>query len=130
MIDGTPKLVEVDIEVVILPSFNAVQDDVIERARLSLLKDDAEPFGSLILREYGENLYLSDLYETIKNSQETEGDIVYTNIKILGPVEKLDVDGNLIINAREQEIIVPGTITIIPLDQPKRESRPTLYYVG
>lgn len=124
VIDGSPKLVDVDIEVEILVSFNAVQDDVIERARLSLEKDDAEPFGSLILRDYGENLYLSDLYETIKDSQEHGDEIVFTNIKITGPLDKLDTDGNLIISAREQEIIQPGTITIIPLDQPSELGTP------
>lgn len=112
VVDGFPNIVEVDITIDILPSFNAVSDDVIERARLSLEKDDAEPFGLLILREYGENLYLSQLYETVEEAQDNDDDIEYMNITINAPSSKLDSAGNLIISAERQEIIQAGTITI------------------
>ena len=101
-----------DIEVEILVNQNSVEDDVIETARLSLLKDDEEPFGLLIRRDYGENLYLSDIFKRIRDDQVNTTDIDYMNIKITGPIDKLDSDGNLIINAKRQEIIQPGNVTI------------------
>jgi hypothetical protein len=118
VVDGSPRLVNADIEVEILVNFNSVEDDVIETARLSLLKDDAEPYGILILREYGVNLYLSDLYKRIREDQVNEWDIDYMNIKITGPTSKLDADGNLIINAYMQEIIQPGTVIIKAIERP------------
>jgi hypothetical protein len=117
VVDGSPHLVPVDIEIEIQVNFNSIEDDVLENARLALVKDDAEPYGLLILREYGTSLYLSDLYEQIRANQTNTWDIDYMNIKITGPTSKLDANGNLIINAAMQETIQPGTITIksIPL---------------
>lgn len=112
VVDGTSGIIEADITVDILVDFNAITDDVIEAARLSLMKDDAEPYGLLILRDYGESLYLSDIYKSIRDSQANTTDIEYMNIKIVGPTEKLDSDGNLIIDARGQEIIQPGTVLV------------------
>lgn len=115
VVDGMSEIVYVDIEVNILVSFNAVEKDVVERARLALEKDDEEPFGVLILREYGESLYLSHLYEAIEDAMLTTSDIEYMNIKITGPADKLDANGNLIISELRQEIIEAGTITIISI---------------
>lgn len=112
VVDGLSNIVPVDIEIDILPSFNAVSIDVIERARLALEKDDEEPFGLLILREYGQSLYLSELYGAIKDSQLNVRDIEYMNIRITSPTSKLDADGNLIVSRELQEIIQVGTITI------------------
>jgi hypothetical protein len=112
VVDGFFKIVEVEIEIDILVNFNRVEDDVIENARLALEKSDVEPFGILILREYGQSLYLSDLYKAIRDGQENDDDIEYMNIKIVGPVSKLDSDGNLIVSAEAQEIVQAGTITI------------------
>jgi hypothetical protein len=115
VVDGSPKIIEVDIEIEILVNLNSVEGDVIERARLSLARSDAQPFGLLILRDYGENLYLSDLYRQIRENQENDGDIQYMNIKINGPLDKLDSDGNLIISRQNQEIIQPGNIVVRPI---------------
>lgn len=112
VVDGSDRIVETDIEVEILVGFNFVVDDVIERARLALEKDDDQPYGLLILREYSDNLYLSDLYKAIRDNQETDGEIEYMNIRITDPTDKLDSDGNLILDSKRQEVIQPGTITI------------------
>lgn len=112
VVDGTPNLVLVDIEIEILVAFNAVEKDVVERSRLALEKDDEETYGLLILREYGDSLYLSQLYETIEEAQLNDTDIEHMNIKITGPTDKLDSDGNLIISREQQEIIQANDIKI------------------
>ena len=61
-------------------------------------------------RDFGESLYRSQVTDALV----AMSGVVYVNVTITGPVGKVNVDGNLVIN--NNEVITKGTITIGAVD--------------
>lgn len=111
VIDGSQQLIECDVEVHIKVNKNAVATSVLTFARDSLTKYDAQPYGLLVLRNYGDSLYKWQINKAVRDAQLNDTDIDYANIFITYPTSKLDASGNLIV--KRQEIIIPRTVSII-----------------
>jgi len=109
-IDGSIAIVQVDLEVRIKVADDAIQADVRDRAEQSLVKYDDQPYGLLVLRDYGDSLYKYEIQKAVRDIQLRDTDVEYANIDITYPTSKLDSAGNLIIASNE--VIVPRTITV------------------
>lgn len=109
-VDGAQFLVPVTMNVRVKVNKNAVVEDVLALARDALLKYNTQPYGLLVLREYGASLYMWEVNKAIRDAQVNDTDIDYANIYITGPSDHLDASGNLVIS--KSEIIVPGTVTV------------------
>jgi len=107
-VDGYSKIVNTDITIELGISQTAVISDV-EQKTLNALTSSVTPFGLLVKRVAGKNLYVSDIDEAIRSAN-TTGDVRYINIKITGPSQYLDDAGNLIVG--KQQIIQNGTISV------------------
>jgi len=88
---------DIDIDVKLLPSV-IVQE---KQSEISRIID-----GMLKGRDFAESLYLQHIYNELK----TVSGVGYLNVNIIDPVDKIDEDGNLIIE--EREIVTKGTVTI------------------
>lgn len=108
VVDGSPYIVQADILITIGISDTAVEQNVTQLSYDALAKSDNPP-GLLIRRDAGKNLYRSDIYNAIKSANDVN-DVKFINVKITGPSNQLDVDGNLLI--RRQQVIQDGVITI------------------
>lgn len=110
VVDGSPSLVYVDVSIGISVSTSAIESDVVDRSRAALIKADDQPYGLLVLRDYGVSLYRYEIANAIRDAQIKDTDINFINVDITYPPAKLDLKGNLIIS--KTEIIVPRTIFI------------------
>ena len=108
VVDGISKVVPVDIQVELGISQTAVIDDV-EQNSTAALTSSSEPFGLLVRRSAGKNLYISEIIQAIRDKNQA-GDLVFINAKILSPVENIDPSGNLLIS--KQEIIQDGLVSV------------------
>ena len=106
--------VYVDLSVRVKVSDGAIQADVRDRAEQSLIKADAQPYGLLVLRDYGESLYKYEIQKAIRDYQLRDADIDYADILITSPENKLDSGGNLIIESNE--VIVSRDITVVAIN--------------
>jgi len=107
-VDGTPNIVEVDLLVELGISPTAVESDVIQQATAALLRT-TNPFGLLVRRPVGKHLYLSDVKDAVR--EETNlSDVRFVNVEIMNNLDKLDSDGNLIIN--KQQVIQAGNVEV------------------
>lgn len=108
VVDGISKVVPADIIVELGISQTAVIDDV-EQKSLAALTSSSEPFGLLVRRSAGKNLYRSDIIDAIRDANQA-GDLVFINAKIVGPAARVDVNGNLFIT--KQDIIQDGVVNV------------------
>jgi hypothetical protein len=106
-VDGSPRLVSADVQVTMGINQSAVKEDV-EAKSLAALVSSTSPFGLLVKRSAATNLYVSDIENAIRDAN-LDGDLRFVNVKILGPTNLLDADGNLIIS--KQQVIQNGTVT-------------------
>ena len=106
---GTVDVINADILITAKVSENAVEDDVIAAIKAAIDKSDAQPFGILVERLFNKSLYIWEIDGAIR-SRVTDGQIDYLNVKILGPAEYLDSDGNLVIPVGK--VIQAGNITV------------------
>lgn len=107
-VDGSPRVVNANINVDIGINQTAIKEDVRSKS-LNALTQSTSPYGLLIKRNAGISLYISDMEKAIREAN-SEGDIRFINIKILGPTNLIDADGNLIIS--KQQIIQNGTVNV------------------
>lgn len=110
VIDGSVDIVYVDVDVGIKVASTSIESEVRDKAEASLIKYDTQPYGILVLRDYGKSLYRYDINKAIRDAQLKDADIEYANVDITYPTDKLDYKGNLIIS--NTEVIVPRTITV------------------
>lgn len=99
VVDGGDALVSADVSVEYLPTSSAVKAEVkasIEAVVDTVLRD----------REFGDDLYLSTLYNAITNNVD---DIVRVNVDITGDASYLS-DGNLEVGPTR--VITKGTVTV------------------
>jgi hypothetical protein len=107
-VDGTPKIVDADVNVELGISQTAVKEDVTQRSTLALTQT-FYPYGLLVRRSAGQSLYLSHIEDAIRDANVT-GDLKFVNVKITGPAQYLDASGNLIIG--KQQIVQNGVVTV------------------
>jgi hypothetical protein len=107
-VDGSSRIVNVDINVTLGLSQTAVQSDV-ENLGLQALIQSISPYGLLVRRTAGASLYDSDIEQAILAANQT-GDIAFINIEIVAPTSMLDQYGNLIIS--QQQVIQNGNISV------------------
>lgn len=107
-VDGTAKLVNVDINVDLGISQTAVVSDV-NQTTLNALISTTEPLGLLVKRSAGNSLYVSDIENAIQAANNA-GDLRYINVTIVGPSQYLDSAGNMVIG--KQQIIQNGTVNV------------------
>lgn len=108
VVDGSSRIVPVDVTVNMGISQSAIKEDVEALATQALLSTSA-PYGLLVRREPGKSLYRSEIQEAILAAN-NDGDIVFLNINITAPSNQLDSAGNLIIDP--QQVIQDGTIAV------------------
>lgn len=108
VVDGSGRIVPVDLTVNIGISQSAIKEDVESLSTQALLSTSI-PYGLLIRRDPGKALYKSEIQEAILAAN-NEGDIAFLNISITSPSNQLDSAGNLIIEP--QQVIQDGTVTV------------------
>jgi hypothetical protein len=111
-VDGSSRIVPTDITIELGLSSTAVQSDV-QTAVYQALMQTTQPYGLLVLRNAGQNLYLYQIWNAIQAAVDV-GDLVYTNIIINNPSNLLDANGNLIID--NQQIIQGRTVNVVTVE--------------
>lgn len=109
VVDGSDRIVPVNLTVDIGVSQNAIKDEVETKSRQALLNATSDPFGLLVRRAAGKALYRSEIQEAITLAN-SSGDIAFINVFITSPSNQLDAAGNLLV--QPQQIIQDGTITV------------------
>lgn len=111
-VEGTVDVVDAVVEIEARVSENALEDQVIANIKDALDKSDEEPLGILVEREFDQPLYIWEIDGAIRE-RISEEDIVFINIKIVGPSEYLDDDGNLV--PPTGSVIQVGSVTVTAL---------------
>lgn len=109
-VDGISRVINVDVDVEVKAQFYAVEDDVVQGVEDAIVKSDVPPFGILVERDFNKSLYVWEIDQQIREFVD-EANIQYVNIKIKGPQQYLDGDGNLI--CPEGHVLQRGTVNII-----------------
>ena len=109
-VDGSVNLVPCSISVELGISQTAVQMDVENNSLQSLIKT-TQPYGLLVMRSAGVNLYVSNIQDAIEAANQS-GDIIYLNIAITAPINLLDANGNLIISSQQIIQNISGAVTV------------------
>jgi len=112
VVEGTTDVIDAVVEILVRVNDNALEDDVLATISDSLAKSDAEPLGILVERAFNKPLYVWEINDTIRDAVE-DGHIDYLNVRIKGPAQYLDVDGNLISPAGF--VIQVGSVTVTAL---------------
>jgi hypothetical protein len=107
-VDGSSKIVPVDLLVELGISQTAVSNDVVARTTAALIQTTT-PLGLLVKRPAGQFLYTSDVKTAVENANQA-GDLRFINVRILSPSNLLDADGNLIITS--QQIIQNNNVSV------------------
>lgn len=106
VVDGSPNIVYADMYIEIGISDTAVEADVLQKSYDALAKAD-NPSGLLIRRTAGVNLYKSDVYNAVRDANDSV-DIRFINVTLTGPLSQINAEGNLII--KKQQVIQDGNI--------------------
>jgi hypothetical protein len=109
-VDGSSKIVPCGVSVELGISETAVQANV-ENNGLQALIQTTSPYGLLVLRSAGTNLYKSNIQDAIEAANQA-GDILYLNINITFPSDLLDSNGNLIISAQQIIQNLSGAVSV------------------
>lgn len=112
VVDGIGNVINVDITVDVKAQFYAVEDDVVQGVKDALEKADVQPFGILIERDFNKSLYVWEVDQQIR-AFVPEENIQYVNVKITGPAQYLDGDGNMV--CPTGFVFQKGTVTVIRL---------------
>ena len=83
-VSGIAKVIDVDVTVEVRVSVNAIEGDVTSKIENSLKKSDALPYGILVEREFNKSLYVSDIFDAIREELE-DREFTYLNVLITGP---------------------------------------------
>lgn len=116
-VDGSSKIVEVDAEIDLGISPTAIENDVIQKTAKALY-GTVSPYGILVRRKVGQNLYLSDIVKSVQDAN-TTGDVIFVSPTITNNLDKLDTDGNLIIE--RQQVIQNRNILVKVVKRFRRE---------
>lgn len=109
-VTGISRVINVDMDVEVKAQFYAVEDDVVQGVEDAVIKSDVPPFGILIERDFNKSLYIWEVDQQIREFV-PDRDIQYVNIKIKGPAQYLDADGNMI--CPEGFVLQKGNVNII-----------------
>lgn len=107
-VSGIGRVIDADVIVEIGISQGAIASNVEQRS-LNALVLTSDPFGLLVRREAGKSLYKSDVVRAVIDGNQP-GDVVFVNVRINHPLDRLDSDGNLVIT--KQEIIQNGIVSV------------------
>ncbi len=107
-VSGISRVIDADLIIEIGISQGAIVSDVEQRS-LNALVLTSDPFGLLVRREAGKSLYKSDVIRAVIDGNQS-GDVVFVNVRINHPLDRLDSDGNLIVT--KQEIVQNGLVSV------------------
>ena len=116
-VDGSSKIVEVDLEIDLGISPTAIENDVIQKTALAIY-GTTNPYGLLVRRKVGKNLYISDIVKAVQDAN-SSGDVIFVSPTVTNNLDKLDSDGNLIIE--RQQVVQNRNILIRVVKRFKRE---------
>lgn len=115
-VDGSSKIISVDMLIELGLSPTAVESDVIQQVNNALIKTTS-PYGLLVRRKVGRSLYISDIVDSIR-ANTNAGDVIFINVLIQSPSSLLDDDGNLIIAS--QQVVQNNNIEVKVIKRFKR----------
>jgi len=116
-VDGSNKIVETDIEIDLGISPTAIENDVLQKTAQAIY-GTTSPYGLLVRRKVGQNLYISDIVKAVQDAN-TAGDVIFVSPTITNNLDKLDSDGNLVIE--RQQVVQNRNILINVVKRFRRE---------